>query len=596
MFIMVSAWRQTDIRNPTEQRLRESLRESAMSVTITSLTDILAFAIGCISPFYSIRLLCLYSAVAVFFTYVDMITFFAAFMVITGYREEQNRHALTFKKVFPKEWAPSTGYYIFCAGGSPDYPYDNTKGEKQPLAHGTQTETNQSDSALMIFFKKYYGPFLTSKLSAIAVVVLYFGYLAVTLWGALTLEEGLDLKTVTTDDSYLYSYYEVEEVYFRVFGPDMMIVATEEIPYWDLGVQRKIENVMSELEDSRYFFDSSLSISWLREYISFLKLIDVRWPSKTVFLQILREEFLQIPAYKQFVPDIVFDASNQSIVSSRFYVIGKELDTSNKQRDMFIKIRGVLSKSKLNLVAFHSTAPWLLEQYLAYGRTTILTLCIGIATMFVVSLLLIPDIRCALLVTLAVASTVLGVFGFMSLWNIPLDPTSMISTVLALGFSIDYTAHIAYAFTTAPTGFPGRQRSVFALYSLGAPILQGAVSTILAVVVLLIVPSYIYRTFFKLMLLVICTGAFHGLVFLPVFLMLLVRIRHKDNDMIQESDRVSSGQYNNEISFKYDGSQQEYEANVDEYGNIKKTKQKKTRSDRRSSQVSYGSISDHYDS
>lgn len=58
------------------------------------------------------------------------------------------------------------------------------------------------------------------------------------------------------------------------------------------------------------------------------------------------------------------------------------------------------------------------------------------------------------------------------------------------------------------------------LYSLGLPIVQGAVSTVLGVVALLVAPSYIFITFFKVIFLVIFIAAMHGLLLLPVLLSL----------------------------------------------------------------------------
>jgi hypothetical protein len=59
-----------------------------------------------------------------------------------------------------------------------------------------------------------------------------------------------------------------------------------------------------------------------------------------------------------------------------------------------------------------------------------------------------------------------------------------------------------------------------ALYSLGLPIVQGSVSTILGVVALLLAQSYIFLVFFKMVFLVILFGAMHGLFLLPVMLSL----------------------------------------------------------------------------
>ena len=83
-------------------------------------------------------------------------------------------------------------------------------------------------------------------------------------------------------------------------------------------------------------------------------------------------------------------------------------------------------------------------------------------------------------------------------------------------FSVDFAAHISYHYLDSPGGPDDRVRN--SLYGLGLPILQGAVSTILGVIGLMIAPSYIFVTFFKMVLLVISLGFLHGLFLLPVLL------------------------------------------------------------------------------
>lgn len=61
MFILMSGWRQTDIKQDIETRVANTFRSSAISVTITSLTDLLAFSIGATSPFLSVRNFCVYT-------------------------------------------------------------------------------------------------------------------------------------------------------------------------------------------------------------------------------------------------------------------------------------------------------------------------------------------------------------------------------------------------------------------------------------------------------------------------------------------------------------------------------------------------------
>ena len=295
MFIMISAWRQTSVQESTKERIKESFQEAALSITLTSITDVVAFAIGMIgsiSYFYSIRLMCIFATVSVVFAYVYIITFFTACMVIIGYREEQNRHAVTFRKVLSKEEAPSKAYYLFCAGG---------RSSKSTTCSSDFTNT-VADAALMVFFRDYYGPFITHKVSSAIIILVYMAYLAVAIWGFTSLEEGLNLTAVTNDDSYLRAYYEIEQSYFKSFGPDMSVVAIEELSYWEPDIQDEIEQVVSELEASEYFYDSSMTISWLREFIRFLNFNGITQPPKETFLYLLKEQFLKIPFTNSLLP------------------------------------------------------------------------------------------------------------------------------------------------------------------------------------------------------------------------------------------------------------------------------------------------------
>uniref|UniRef100_A0A0R3QDE5 SSD domain-containing protein n=1 Tax=Brugia timori TaxID=42155 RepID=A0A0R3QDE5_9BILA len=106
----------------------------------------------------------------------------------------------------------------------------------------------------------------------------------------------------------------------------------------------------------------------------------------------------------------------------------------------------------------------------------------------------------------------LGVIGFMTLWDVNLDAISMITIIMSIGFSVDYSAHITYGYVISAESTP-EQRVKTALGALGWPVTQGAMSTILAVVVLADIPAYMITVSLSIVL-----GLLHGLVFLPVML------------------------------------------------------------------------------
>ena len=96
----------------------------------------------------------------------------------------------------------------------------------------------------------------------------------------------------------------------------------------------------------------------------------------------------------------------------------------------------------------------------------------------------------------------------------------MIQLIMCIGFSVDFSAHISYAYLAAKADTPdGRVKEC--LYSLGLPIVQGGLSTIISIVPLVLAPSYIFVTFFKTVFLVIFFGATHGIFLLPVLLSLI---------------------------------------------------------------------------
>lgn len=94
-----------------------------------------------------------------------------------------------------------------------------------------------------------------------------------------------------------------------------------------------------------------------------------------------------------------------------------------------------------------------------------------------------------------------------------------------MGLSVDYAAHVAHAFlnSKSPNDAGGDEnnrtvRALIAVRHIGAAVLYGAGSTLLAQSLLAFSEAYVFRTFFKIFFLVISFGVWHGLFLLPVIL------------------------------------------------------------------------------
>ncbi len=155
--------------------------------------------------------------------------------------------------------------------------------------------------------------------------------------------------------------------------------------------------------------------------------------------------------------------------------------------------------------------------------TTVQCVLVAAAVMVLVSLLFIPRLICALWVSLSIVSIELGVLGFMALWGVALDSISMVNLIMSIGFSVDFSAHIAHHFSISSAASTMEDRLHDCLFLLGLPILQGATSTVIGVLGLVLTPSYVFVTFFKMIFLVVFLGSLHGLFLLPVMLSLSVK-------------------------------------------------------------------------
>ena len=293
MFIMVSAWRHSNRRLAVEERMGLAYSDAAVSITITSVTDALAFCIGAITPLPAVRIFCLYAGVAIIFDYFYQITFFGACMALTGQREAKGKHCYTCRKVLPKDQTPSACYRIWCAGG---------------ISSTFNPEEEKSEQAITHFFRKYYGPFIVSPVVKILVVIIFMGYLALAIWGCLHVQEGLQIKDIFADDSYARQYYQDQAQYFTEFGVAVSVVFDTEQDYWDKSVQNEIEAITRDFESSRFIHGpSDYTESWIRDYLIYLgTALNTTKVGQEIFINFLRDNFLEEPQFQMYKDDINF--------------------------------------------------------------------------------------------------------------------------------------------------------------------------------------------------------------------------------------------------------------------------------------------------
>ncbi|CAG2238616.1 unnamed protein product [Mytilus edulis] len=492
MFILLSGLADTNSAQDVETRIGKTIRTSGIAITITSITDIVAFCAGAASVFPSVRNFSWYTGCAVLFCYINYLTFYTGVMAINESRVTKQLHWFTCCKTKTHEALKAEGkskmFVLFC-GGAARQKREEVEGpiEKYPK----------------VLLKKA----VLSGPTRIVIIILFLGYLGVSAWGARNFREDLDLRNLVSSDSYHYKFYDTNLNYFsQSFFVSFYI--SSEIDYRQESNVLKIESLLKKAKGDKDI-GSTFQLSWLNSYINSHEYDNSTKSNFTIGLK----SFLALHG-NIFVNDVTI--SGNSIVASRFHVLSTNLKTSSEQASLMVRMRDIAKSSVLPVFVF--SPPFVFfEQYVQIVPQTIQTLAIAVSVVFLVTAIFMPLPVLILLVTVSVSMIMVGVIGLMQIWGLTLSSVTMIHIVMCVGFSVDFSAHICHAYAHVP-GENRDARVSTALDLAGGPILNGALSSVIGIVVLAFSKSYIFFSFFKVMFIVVVVGAMHAIFLLPVLL------------------------------------------------------------------------------
>lgn len=481
-------------KSSVSDRISFMMRTSGIAITITSITDFLAFSIGASSVFISVRNFCIYTGVAVLFCYINQITIFSSCIVINEKRIKDNRHCVAcWTRTKDKESLQmdgKTGCSLYACAG---YPPKDRSDVDSPL--------EKYPKRLIQFVMKY----LVLKIAILVIFAIYLGF---SIYGVVHLDQGLSLQNLVTEDSFFYKYSMWRENYFRsevVMSFNVKTTRTYSSS-WTQGVIASILTTAKQDKD----IDPSFELNWLTAFKQSALYVDT---SESAFITALQTFLTNVPLYAS---DVVIDSSGPSITSSRFYLKTNNIPSTYDQGQMMLRMREVTANSAIPMIVY--SPPFIFfEQFVEILPSTLQTVGIAIVVIIIVTILFMPHPTLIIIVGVTLFTILLGVFGFMFFWDISLSSISMIHLVMTVGFSVDFSAHICHAYLAVDADDRATKVDL-SLDRSGGPIFNAAFSTLLGVSILGFANSYIFKTFGKMMFLVIFFGLAHSVLLIPTVL------------------------------------------------------------------------------
>ena len=470
MFVIVQSWdslTEKEKSGSLPDKFGKTLSHSGVAITITSLTDVLAFAIGGTTVLPALQSFCLYASVGIIAIYWFQCTFFVAWMSIDQRRMEQHRN-----------------------GCCPCFKHNNY----------SQNIVAKKSISKTIFV--WYGNILLTTPSKIFVFIVTLIITGVAVAGNLLLEQKFDPTWFLPPGTYLANWVDMNRIYFP-FGGDRVTIWCHGVDY--MNELDRLDYLAKKLSQQTDIIDNV--DSWTTHFIDYLDQLNLPNYDKhsnpfnnndTLFREKLTQFFYSPMGSKyrmQFkhAADPICGKQAPDVLLSDITFRHRIFQGPSQQIPAMNRVKSIIKESNLTGRVFPLSlgyAAWETDEVIAdelYRNLGLAILCI-----FITTVILVGQLVCSVLVLLMVVMSLADVGGFMHFWGLTIDTVSCINLIIAMGLCVDYSAHIAHRFLVENQG-SREDRVKSALANIGPAVLNGGISTFLAFVLLAGSESFVFR-------------------------------------------------------------------------------------------------------
>jgi len=485
-FVIVAAFDELDDDMDIKERVARALSRAGASITVTTLTNSCAFFIGSLTETLALKNFAYWAGIGILFDFVFQSTFFIACLTYDARRQQQKKRDV-----------------VCCTKSS------NTS---------TKSMFGITDKVLERFFESTYSPRVMNPFSVAFVVVLTLASFGFCVYGTTLLKNEFDNAYFFMDGTRAKEFDDAENKYFGSRPTLSCILFTGYFDYADTTNQQKMSRLF-DVEDgyvaqNQYYLSNSMA-SWYNRFREFggLTSIDQTFPSEDYYTRL--DEFLSSDIGIQFQEDLVFNDAGK-LVATRSMSLFVTLVSNAEEVDAMQTMRSSVDEADLD-EAFPFDANFIFfEGDAVIKDETIKSILISLAGVFVVTFVLIGNARAASIVLLGVCFSVVDLLGLMHFLDINLNTVSVITLALAIGLTIDFSAHVGLLFVTSVGS--KKERVTRALSHLGPALTHSGFTTVIAISILAGARSYVFQVLFKMFVLIISLGMIHGMLVVPVVL------------------------------------------------------------------------------
>lgn len=528
MFVIVGAFDHTDPDLPVQERVALGLKRCGVSVSYTSMTNFFAFLLGSATSLPAVEYFCIYAGIAILFDFFLQITAFVALLTMDANRQKAGRMdwCCCFKSnKFLEEESVRRGVVLSSEGNG------GTNAAAQQETSGHKPEVHQL-TGIGRFMKEKYTPFILSKTGKALALLGTAAILAAGIYGVTQATEGFDVLDLAPDDHYARDYTELAREYEVEISTQYVPLGiyTLDVDYPDVAVQAQMQATDALMEEQQ--FSEGPVDSWLTSFAT--------WAANTTEYSANVGTSGGYPVYEdrdtfytaltaftddadnvRFVSNIVYDDDGEIEISRSELFLVDLVDTTNNV-DALHDTRDVADQSTLDPQPFgFSTVFLFTEQYLVLYDELIMNFVLALVAVAVLSVFVLGKIAIVALICFTVVIIDVDLLGFVYHWGLDVNSITVIELIMAVGLVVDYMVHIVHYFLHQDSNIAKDLRIADALGEIGPSVMVGAATTFIGIMPLAFASNAVFRVFFRMFLIIISFGFYHGVVFIPVALSLM---------------------------------------------------------------------------